>query len=348
MGGEETEIGDGDDDRAARGGELRAVRHLPHLRAPSAPHRGLEPLGEGRRPVPRRAGRRARDRLLSSSSRARDWTAASDVHGDAARAAGRSPFRPERADALIGIETPPERQYAMLERLGFDRRDGEVVVADLARARRDARGRRDRGDRPLPPRGRPVHAARPPRDVRPADARAAAPPPGRGRARRPRLRRDLHAEPAPRRRHDLEASRADLGRADRAAHLAPAEPRRGRAPQRRRGRSRRSRCSRSRASTCRRRRPARRAASASPGSPRAASCTSRASSRRSTRALKAEPGLRARASTRCSIPGKTARTPARASSASSIRASSRASGARSSSTWPSSSRAQPSRSPTAT
>ena len=74
-------------------------------------------------------------------------------------------------------------------------------MPDLARARRDARDRRRRGDRALPARGRAVHAARAARDVRRADARAAAPPPRRGRARRPRLRRDLHAEPAARRRH---------------------------------------------------------------------------------------------------------------------------------------------------
>ena len=61
MGGEETEIGEATTTRPARGGQLRAVRHLPHLRAPAPPHRGLEPLGEGRRPVPRRPRRRRRD-----------------------------------------------------------------------------------------------------------------------------------------------------------------------------------------------------------------------------------------------------------------------------------------------
>ena len=74
MGGEETEVGEDDDDRPARGGELRAGRDPPQLRAARAAHRGLEPLGEGRRPVPRRAGRRASRRSSSSSSRARAWT----------------------------------------------------------------------------------------------------------------------------------------------------------------------------------------------------------------------------------------------------------------------------------
>jgi phenylalanyl-tRNA synthetase beta chain len=37
-------------------------------------------------------------------------------------------FRPARADALIGVETPPERQYALLEALGFARRGDELVT----------------------------------------------------------------------------------------------------------------------------------------------------------------------------------------------------------------------------
>ena len=51
----------GDDERPARGGELRAGRDPPHLRAARAAHRGVEPVGEGRRPVPRRARGPARD-----------------------------------------------------------------------------------------------------------------------------------------------------------------------------------------------------------------------------------------------------------------------------------------------
>ena len=41
--------------RAARGGELRAGVPPAHVGAAGAPHRGLEPLGEGRRPLPRGA-----------------------------------------------------------------------------------------------------------------------------------------------------------------------------------------------------------------------------------------------------------------------------------------------------
>ena len=61
------------------------------------------------------------------------WVAASDVRDELpARPVIR--FRPERADALIGVETAPGRQYAILERLGFEHR-GEEVVAPTWRAR---------------------------------------------------------------------------------------------------------------------------------------------------------------------------------------------------------------------
>ena len=61
------------------------------------------------------------------------WTAASDVQGELP-ARPVIAYRPERADAVIGIETPPERQYALLERLGYDR-DGGSVLAPTWRTR---------------------------------------------------------------------------------------------------------------------------------------------------------------------------------------------------------------------
>jgi Phenylalanyl-tRNA synthetase beta subunit len=36
-------------------------------------------------------------------------------------------YRPEKADEVIGIETPPDDQYALLGRLGFDQQPDEVV-----------------------------------------------------------------------------------------------------------------------------------------------------------------------------------------------------------------------------
>lgn len=43
-------------------------------------------------------------------------------------------FRPERTDEVIGIATAPDEQHSLLDRLGFDRRDG-CVVAPTWRAR---------------------------------------------------------------------------------------------------------------------------------------------------------------------------------------------------------------------
>jgi phenylalanyl-tRNA synthetase beta chain len=43
-------------------------------------------------------------------------------------------YRPERADAVIGVATPPADQHRLLERLGFDH-DGDSVVAPTWRAR---------------------------------------------------------------------------------------------------------------------------------------------------------------------------------------------------------------------
>ena len=62
------------------------------------------------------------------------WTAAVDVQGELPERPVIA-FRPERADALIGVETPPERQYAILDHLGFDRRDSGEVVVPTWRAR---------------------------------------------------------------------------------------------------------------------------------------------------------------------------------------------------------------------
>ena len=61
------------------------------------------------------------------------WTGAIDVHGDLPERPVVA-FRPERADELIGIPVPAERQQMRLRRLGFDL-DGERVIVPTARAR---------------------------------------------------------------------------------------------------------------------------------------------------------------------------------------------------------------------
>ena len=76
-----------------------------------AAHRGLEPLGEGRRPVPRRAGGDARDR----AARRADGGALGGRHRRAGRAARRRRSRasgPSATDAVIGLEIPRTEQRA--------------------------------------------------------------------------------------------------------------------------------------------------------------------------------------------------------------------------------------------
>jgi phenylalanyl-tRNA synthetase beta chain len=61
------------------------------------------------------------------------WVGDVDVHGDLPeRPVVR--FRPERADGVIGVETPAEQQRALLRRLGFEV-DGERTVVPTWRAR---------------------------------------------------------------------------------------------------------------------------------------------------------------------------------------------------------------------
>jgi phenylalanyl-tRNA synthetase beta chain len=48
-----------------------------------------------------------------------DWTGAADVRAELPAPPSLT-FRPERSDALIGVETQPDRQREILERLGFD------------------------------------------------------------------------------------------------------------------------------------------------------------------------------------------------------------------------------------
>ena len=55
------------------------------------------------------------------------WVGHTDVQGELPERPVVT-FRPERADRLIGIETPPEEQHGLLRRLGFDVDDERVTV----------------------------------------------------------------------------------------------------------------------------------------------------------------------------------------------------------------------------
>jgi phenylalanyl-tRNA synthetase beta chain len=55
------------------------------------------------------------------------WTASEDAHADLP-APPTAELRPERTNAVLGIEVPPDEQYGILQRLGFGLGDGTVRV----------------------------------------------------------------------------------------------------------------------------------------------------------------------------------------------------------------------------
>jgi phenylalanyl-tRNA synthetase beta chain len=56
-----------------------------------------------------------------------EWTADTDAH-DKLPERPVIAYRPERADAVNGIATPPKEQYALLERLGFEHKKDDVIA----------------------------------------------------------------------------------------------------------------------------------------------------------------------------------------------------------------------------
>ena len=151
-------------------------------------------MGEGRRSAPRRAGRRpghpadrrdGRGALGRARRRARATCPTGPSISYRPRACRRG-HRPRDAARRPARAPRPARL-----RVARRRRGG----AHLARPRRRSRDRRGRGDRTIPDGRRPVHAARPPRDVRRAHAAASGSrrgspmcSPGSGSPRRTRPR----------------------------------------------------------------------------------------------------------------------------------------------------------------
>ncbi|HEY3962505.1 MAG TPA: phenylalanine--tRNA ligase subunit beta, partial [Gaiellaceae bacterium] len=132
MGGEETEIGDETTSVLLEAanfepyGVFRTSERLRHRTEGSNRwEKGVDPY------LAEPAANMATDLLLElTGSR---WTARTDVF-PTAPARPQIAYRPERADEVIGIATSPERQYELLQRLGFDRENG-TVVAPTWRAR---------------------------------------------------------------------------------------------------------------------------------------------------------------------------------------------------------------------
>ncbi len=126
MGGEETEIGE-----QTTTVLLEAANFEPHGIYRSSERHRLRTEGSNRWEKgvdPHLAGPAAElATLLLLRLAGGHWNAHVDVHAGLPASEVVS-FRPERADSLIGVETPPERQYHLLGKLGFERRDENVVV----------------------------------------------------------------------------------------------------------------------------------------------------------------------------------------------------------------------------
>jgi phenylalanyl-tRNA synthetase beta chain len=126
MGGEETEIGADTTAVLLEAANfdpyaiyLSSERHRLRSEASNRWEKGVDPhLAEA-------AADLATDLILELAGG--KLTAASDVN-DGLPERPLIRYRPERADALIGVATPPDEQYALLRRLGFERRNGDVIV----------------------------------------------------------------------------------------------------------------------------------------------------------------------------------------------------------------------------
>src|SRR6266849_2852063 len=126
MGGEETEIGDATTEvllEAANFEPYSIFRSSERLRLRTEGsnrwEKGVDPY------VAERAAALATQLIVELAGA--EWAGQTDVHaGLPERPVVR--FRPERTDAVLGLETPPEEQYAILSRLGFDAAGEEIVV----------------------------------------------------------------------------------------------------------------------------------------------------------------------------------------------------------------------------
>ncbi len=132
MGGEETEIGDETTEillEAANFEPYTIFRTSERLRLPTE---GSNRWEKGVDPYLAEQAAKLATQLIVELAGAK-WVGATDVH----EALPERPvvrFRPQRADAVIGVETPPDEQRAILRRLGFEV-DGETVVVPTWRAR---------------------------------------------------------------------------------------------------------------------------------------------------------------------------------------------------------------------
>jgi phenylalanyl-tRNA synthetase beta chain len=132
MGGEETEIGEG-----TTGILLEAANFEPYTIFRTSERLRLRTEGSNRwekgvDPYLANQAAKLATQLIVELSGA-TWVGHTDVQTDLPEPPVIS-YRPERADAVIGIETPEKEQYKILRRLGFEA-GGEEVVVPTWRAR---------------------------------------------------------------------------------------------------------------------------------------------------------------------------------------------------------------------
>jgi phenylalanyl-tRNA synthetase beta chain len=126
MGGEETEIGEGTTDillEAANFEPYTTFRTSERLRLRTEGsnrwEKGVDPY------LAEQAAKFATQLIVELAGAS--WVGEADVHGDLPEPPVVH-FRPERTDAVLGIETPREEQHAILERIGFGVTGGKVSV----------------------------------------------------------------------------------------------------------------------------------------------------------------------------------------------------------------------------
>jgi phenylalanyl-tRNA synthetase beta chain len=132
MGGEDTEIGESTTDvllEAANFEPFTIFRSSERLRLRTE---GSNRWEKGVDPYLAEPAAILATQLIVEHAGAR-WVGHTDVQGELPERPVIH-YRPERADRLIGIETPAEEQYALLGRIGFDV-EGERVVVPTWRAR---------------------------------------------------------------------------------------------------------------------------------------------------------------------------------------------------------------------
>jgi phenylalanyl-tRNA synthetase beta chain len=126
MGGEETEIGESTTDvllEAANFEPTGIYRTSERLRLRTE---GSNRWEKGVDPYLAEPAARLATQLIVETADAR-WVGNVDVQGELPERPVIT-YRPERADAVIGIPTPADAQARWLERLGFEQRGGEVVA----------------------------------------------------------------------------------------------------------------------------------------------------------------------------------------------------------------------------